>query len=822
MTPITRWTTPLFLFWVALSSNLTAQDRHPLADVGPVNYEFMLRNQTVGHEQVTYRGDGWSVEGRFEQGNTRRQYSVSWVRTGDASGEWRVSGTRDAIGCDWNGDSIAIFGDDAAQPPDKVNWTGESAPLFYENLVWAVYSEMAVSLFAARDAAPGKIVTLYDPRTESKVSVTIESITTRRWQHRDHEAPIEIRDVVFLLGELEIHSSFTASGLLVYLAVPSQQIQVICQGYEGIAPTGKTILHFGPWRELLSQPTHEFTRHRSLRATMRDGVELVADVFVPLGVGPWPTVLMRTPYGRVKPSRSQGEFWARRGYAFVAQDVRGCFESEGEWAPGLHEKNDGSDTIDWIAKQEWSDGNVGMIGGSYAGWAQLLAAVSGNPHLKAIVPQVAPPDPLEAFPYEGGAFQLGVAWWAMVVDHLASGNAGPPPTHPWPEIMVTLPLTDLDKAMGIKQEVLDEWLTHPPSDAEYWDLRSFQQDLDQSDVPALHITGWYDGDLPGALQNYPILRKHAKSEQARRGQFLVVGPWGHAFNQSRRIGDVDFGPDSLVDLDAVYVRFFDRYLKGIESGIEDEPPVSTFVMGTNEWRTDSTWPITKTRFTKLFLGSDGDANRRTGDGKLTLVQTGTEAADTFVYDPANPAPTPEVSIGDPLKSSRLMDLSQTADRTDVLDYTTEPLATSVEIVGPVELVVWVETDVEDTDVCVKLLCIEPDGTTRRVTGGIQRVRYRNGPGTDAPVDPGTTVMVTVRLRSTGIAFKQGDRLRLEVSSSEFPSFDRHPNTLAPATSPNELRVATTRVLHDPEHPSHLILPVVPDANGIAEIRFEEK
>ncbi len=579
MTPTTRRTLPLFVCLLALSSALAAQDKYPLADVGRVNYEFILGNRTVGHEQVSFHDDGWSVEGRFERGRNRRKYSGSWVRTAVAAGEWRVSGTRGAIHCNWSDDSIAVFVGDTEQATATVDWSGESVPLFYENMVWTVYSEMAVRLFAANDPAAGQTLTLYDPRAGSKIVATVRSIATRKWQRDAKEAPVELRDVLLLLGDLEIHCSFTASGLLVHLAVPSQQIQVICQGYEGAVRDGKTIVHFGPWRALLSQPTHDFTRKEGLRATMRDGVTLVADAFIPKGDGPWPTVLMRTPYGRAKTGRSQGEFWARRGYAFVVQDVRGCFESAGDSAPALHERDDGSDTIDWIAEQDWSDGNVGMIGGSYAGWVQLLAAVSGNPHLKAIVPQVAPPDPLEAFPYEGGAFQLGVAWWAMVVDHQAKGDEGPLPSLSWTDVLATLPLTNLDTVMGIEQPVLDEWLAHPPSDAAYWNRISYQRQLKEADVAALHITGWYDGDLPGGLQNYPILRKHAKSPRARSGQFLIVGPWGHAFNQSRRIGEVDFGPEALVDLDAVYVRFFDRYLKGIANAIEEEDPVLAYVMG---------------------------------------------------------------------------------------------------------------------------------------------------------------------------------------------------------------------------------------------------
>ena len=811
----------LLLCSLVLSSPLGAQEVHPLAGVGRASYEFMIGHTKAGSEEVTFRDDGWSVVGQFHRGRQRVEYSGSWTRSGADAGEWRVEGMRGAIRCDWAADTIAVFPDGAEQPTSKMSRQGETVPVFYENLVWTVFSEVATRLFAADGPGAGDTVSLVEPRNGSQVLVTVRSVNRRLWHPRPGRDPIELHEMALRLGDLEMETTFTSAGLLVHLLVPSQRIRVVCAGYEGTTENGETLLDFGPWRGLLSKPTHEFNRRTGVRVAMRDGVELVAEVFVPAGDGPWPTVLLRTPYGRERPSRAQGAFWARRGYAFVSQDVRGCFDSEGEWSPAVHEMDDGSDTIDWIAAQDWSDQNVGMIGGSYGGWVQLLAAASGNPHLKAIVPQVAPPDPLEAFPYEGGAFQLGVAWWALVVDSLASGADGPLPSYEWTEVLATLPLTDLDDVMGIEQTVLDEWLTHPPSDAEYWNRISYQQHLVEMDVAALHITGWYDGDLPGALENYPILRERAKSERARRGQFLVVGPWGHAFNQSRRIGEVDFGPDALVDLESVYVRFFDRYLKGVDNAIEAEDPVLAFVMGADVWRTDTTWPPTGTRFAELFLGSDGSARTRDGDGRLALVPTGTALSDSFVYDPTDPPPTPEVTFGDQLKNSRLMDLSQTADRTDVLDYTTAPLADPVEIVGPVEFIGWIETDVADTDVCVKLLRIEPDGTTRRITGGIQRVRYRHGPGTDAPVEPGTVVQVTVRLRATGIALKPGDRLRLEVCSSEFPSFDRHPNTLEPAQSPDELRVATTRVFHSQEHPSHLLLPISTRHSSHGPLRFAD-
>ena len=223
----------------ALLPQLAAQDRHPLADVGLANYEFMLGNRIVGHEQVVFRDDGWSVKGRFEQGGKRRNYSGRWMRTSATSGEWRVSGTRGAIRCDWRDDSIEVYVGDAESVTKGLDWSGESIPLFYENLVWTVYSEMAVRLFAAFDASSEKSLTLYEPRAGRKIVATVRSIVTRQWERHEREGPVELRDVVFLLGDLEIHSSFTAAGMLVHLAVPSQRkvsgIAVCCCSMRGKA-----------------------------------------------------------------------------------------------------------------------------------------------------------------------------------------------------------------------------------------------------------------------------------------------------------------------------------------------------------------------------------------------------------------------------------------------------------------------------------------------------------------------------------------------------------------------------------------------------------
>jgi hypothetical protein len=589
-------------------------------------------------------------------------------------------------------------------------------------------------------------------------------------------------------------------GIPLRILVPAQQLDVVAAGFEAIEPPPLkpvSVLDRGGWRRKLSAPTHEVAVENKVMVPMRDGVKLAADVHRPKGDAKVPAILIRTPYSRTIEGVMKGAYFAPRGYAVVAPDVRGRFDSEGTFFPLKHETDDGSDTIDWIAAQPWSDGTVGMIGASYVGWVQWYAAKSGNPHLKAIVPQVAPPDPDQNIPYEGGVFLLSAAWWNKVVDSM--GDRQSLGQVEWVKHLSTLPLGDLDTALGIQKSFLDEWLAHPPTDAAYWDPQRYQTHYAKMNVAALNISGWFDGDQPGAPQNFIGMRKAGKKDQ-----FLVMGAWGHAFNVSRKLGEVDFGEEAVVDLNSVVLRFFDRYLKGVDNGMEKEKPVYVFPMGPNKWRQVEDWPLPGTAFTKLFLAGGGKANKRDGDGRLSLEKA-EGPADTFTFDPAD-LPQTQADFNDYVGASATADQAKQPDRDDVLEYTSEPLAEAVELIGPFMAEIWMTTDADDADLSVAFNRVAPGGGQYGIVGGIQRARYRTGK--DEPIKPGEPFQMVVDCWASGIRLEKGDRLRVEVSSWGFPGYARNLGTLEPPATATTIKVARQKILHDAEHPSAVIVPVV--------------
>lgn len=573
--------------------------------------------------------------------------------------------------------------------------------------------------------------------------------------------------------------------------------------------------------EKLSKPEHKVKVERKVMIPMTDGVRLAADIYLPEDDKKHPAILVRTPYNRKGDDSQNGSYYARRGYVFVTQDVRGRFDSEGEFIPFRNDVQDGSDTIDWIASQPWCNGKVGMIGASYGGWVQLKAAMSGNPHLKAIVPLVAPPGMLDNIAYDRGAFTMYTVWWAKLVEFMEAGGRGVPNLD-WEKVMFSLPLGDMDEVMQTKHPFLDEWLEHPPTDTAYWEPFNYKKQIGKMNVPALHISGWFDVCQTGALQNYVSMREQAITEEARKGQYLIMGPWEHNLHTGRKLGDVDFGPEALVDLDAAILRFYDYYLKGIENGIRDDPHARIFVMGKNQWVEGENWPPKQTVFTKLYLNSNGHANRRDGDGVLILEKDKKKetSADVFSYDPMDITESLAnyADFNDTAGASATADHSVLKDRDDVLDYTSQPLAEPVEFTGPFKAHLWVSTDAADTDFVAKLYRLTPDGKLRAIATGIQRLRYRFGPLKDAPVVPGKVVEISIDCWASSIQLDKGDRLRLEVSSSDFPTYARNLNTLEPIATAIKARVAVNRVFHDRVRASHLVLPV--SVNGAGDkIRF---
>lgn len=536
---------------------------------------------------------------------------------------------------------------------------------------------------------------------------------------------------------------------------------------------------------------------------MRDGEHLCTNIFLPSAPGRFPTLLVRTPYGKgsVLPLNYQSLLGS--GYALVVQDVRGRNHSSGEFRPLDQEAPDGQDTLAWIAHQPWSNANIGMLGGSYLGIAQWRAAAAGSPYLKAIFPVVAGGNEyLDRFYSPGGAMKFGHRLLWIAENLRARGYRAPD----FNTFVRQMPLRNADlAAAGQKIEFFQQALDHPTYDS-FWRAVSTQEKLDRMTVPAFIVGGWYDNFVESDLRVFAAL--HRRSPNYR----ILIGPWAHAMNA--KFADVDFGPDALIPLRNYQVAWFDRWLKPrpAKSAAVSDAPVKIFVMGLNRWRSEETWPLQRAQLTPMYFWSSGDANTLSGNGTLSWKPPRRDhAVDQFVYDPANPVPTnggsvccnPKVFPWGP-KDQRPVE-----KRKDVLVYTSDPLLDDLEVTGPIHVVLHVSTTAEDTDFTAKLVDVAENGFARNLCDGILRLRYRDGLQQSVAGRPGEVYRIQIDAGVTSNVFLAGHRIRVEISSSNFPRFDRNPNTGRPVATETELRKATQTLYHDRNRPSFIVLPVIP-------------
>lgn len=558
---------------------------------------------------------------------------------------------------------------------------------------------------------------------------------------------------------------------------------------------------------------------RGVAMQTRDGVKLRADVYHPNRAGKFPVLLTRTPYDK-NTQTYMGQMGAERGYIVVVQDVRGRYTSDGDWYPFKNEINDGYDTVEWAAALPQSDGRVAMYSGSYVGATQLLAAISHPPHLVGICPIVTSSNYHESWTYQGGAFEqwFNQSWTVGLAqdtanrivkahsDAMAGVNVLP---------LTGFPVFDLThfptsaNQTHVLAPYYEDWLKHPEYD-DYWKQISIEENFPNIRVPALFIGAWYDIFLGGSLNNYTGLRAHGGSAEAREKTQLMVVIGGHSGN-ARTVGEVDFGVDAPFDESATILDWYDYLLYGKQNRFASGNPVRIFVMGENRWREEKAWPLERAKATRYYLHSDGKANSSAGSGALSLQTPQQEKADSYVYDPANPVPT----TGGPLCCDPYHEpagprrQNAVEARPDVLVYSTAPLAADVEVTGPVSLDLFAASSAVDTDFTAKLVDVAEDGTAINLTEGILRARYRESKSTATLLDPGKPYELAVDLWATSNVFRKGHRIRLEVSSSNFPRFDRNLNTGQSAAASAEMVKATNHILHDAAHPSALVLPVVP-------------
>ncbi len=534
---------------------------------------------------------------------------------------------------------------------------------------------------------------------------------------------------------------------------------------------------------------------------MRDGVHLAADIFLPRSTGRWPTVLFRTPYGRKGPSGRSYRGFLQRGYAVVIEDVRGRYPSEGSFGTIEQEGPDGGDTITWIAEQPWSNTRVAMAGGSYLGMVQWWAAIQRNPHLFAIAPVVSGDDEyMDRYYSTGGALKLGhrLLW---LEENLM------PPLQPRPLFSTYighLPLRTADlAATGRKLPVWRAAINHPSYDA-YWKSHSIRERVAQVDVPVLSMGGWFDNYAESDLDMFSRLSTAHKRVET------WIGPWAH--NPALKFPTRNFGPEASIPIRSTQADWFDRWSHETSGDTDFGAAVlHIFVMGPDIWREEHEWPLNRTRYTAFYLSSEGRANGKAGDGELYRHPVHREPPDSFTYDPKNPVPTaggaiccePKVLPPGPLEQSAV------EQRPDVLVYTSGPLHEDLEVTGPVKTILYASTSANDTDFTSKLVDVQPDGRALAVCDGLQRLRYRLSLDKPVFVKRNSVYQINIDTGVTSYVFSTGHRIRLEISSSNFPRFDRNLNSSAPNANATKLTKAKQIVFHEKDYPSALILPVIP-------------
>ena len=541
------------------------------------------------------------------------------------------------------------------------------------------------------------------------------------------------------------------------------------------------------------------TQRTTVRIPMRDGARLSTNIFRPVRDGRVPALLVRTPYGKGTEPPLGYSLFLDDGYAVVVQDVRGRGQSEGRFRPLHQESTDGYDTIDWIARQPWCDGRVAMAGGSYLGIAQWRAALSGHPALKAIAPVVAGYDDyLDRFYSRGGGLKLGHRLSWMAANMRAPGHRDPG----FAAYTSHLPLRTSDRIVtGRTIEFWQEALNHPSYDA-YWARVSTRRDIGRVIVPVFIAGGWYDNFVESDLEAFTTLYRRGATVQ------IVIGPWPHSM--SIPFSTVDFGAPSQAPIRRMQLEWFNRWVKGSASGTA-AAPVRIFVMGRNQWRGEQEWPLARTRYTPFYLASNGRANSASGDGTLVAEPRASDPPDRFTYDPRDPVSTmggavccnPRIFPWGP------MDQRPVERRRDVLVYTGETLAQEVEVTGAVRAVLWVSTSAPDTDFTAKLVDVHPDGRAMNLCDGMLRLRYRGGLERAVLAKAGEVYQIVVEAGVTSHVFRPGHRIRVEISSSNFPRFDRNLNTGRPIADERQLRTAQQTVWHGRQRPSYVLLPVIP-------------
>lgn len=552
---------------------------------------------------------------------------------------------------------------------------------------------------------------------------------------------------------------------------------------------------------LLSKPEYGMEFIGTEMIPMRDGVRLATDIYLPTqrkAGQKFPTVLIRTCYNKLNTAVYFS--YVHYGYALVAQDTRGRELSEGLWQPIINEKDDGDDTLNWIAAQEWSDGGVGMIGPSYLSIVQWQAAASGNPHFKASISMVTGGVPLFDFPHRAGVLSPGTMAW---ITSMRNKNFAPEDSvrDDWNQVLKHRPIRDIPLvATGNENPFWNEWMEHEYYDG-YWHRGNFLVNQHKINLPALYVTGWYDDVGPGSMQIWDMNKRNG-----RKNQKLVCGPWMHKMNVSRDIHNINYGPDAVrYDMFCMYMRWYDHFLKGVDNGIDREEPVDYFVIGENRWHKDTEWPPKCAVEKNLYLSS-GDGASADGGGALTFDRPVAAGEDHYVYDPDDPTPfLIDVSENECLVPENYKDVEL---RDDVLVYTTEPLKEAVTIAGEPVAILYAASSAKDTDWVVRITDLDQAGNSIRMCDGIVRAKFRKSFIEPKLLLPGEIVRYEIPMTWISNRFEVGHRIRVEVTSGADNSIFCNTNTGLPIVDDVDKVVAEQTVYSGGDHCSRVILPII--------------
>ena len=576
---------------------------------------------------------------------------------------------------------------------------------------------------------------------------------------------------------------------------------------------------FAEAESLVSTPDYEVRMDLGVMIPMRDGVRLSSDFYFPDKEGKVPAILIRTPYDNSKARYDRyGNFYASRGYAVIIQDCRGRYDSEGKWYPFVGEEYDGYDTIEWIAEQPWSNGKIGMTGVSYVGFVQWAAAAENPPHLTCIFTYGSPSSIYGDtwFSY-GTLYLMDSITWAFLMHGRTNQNLG---VHDWLNLKDYLPLMTLDEFLGRRINFWREWLSHPNYD-EYWAKQGIKEKFHKLDIPSVTVTGWYDDGQHGALENYYGIMREG-TERAKKNAKLIIGywrhggPYPHTENYYSKLGAFDFGSDALLDLETYELRWFDYWLKGLENNVMNEPKMKLFILGKNEWRDEKEWPLPDTKYTAFYFHSRGRANTMYGDGQLSMLTPKQEPPDKYIYDPSDPVPSVRGGTGARGGiSSDPIDQRVNEKRMDVLCYTSDILKKDIEVTGPIKIVLYASSSAKDTDFCGKLVDVHPSGAAYNVcyaASGLISARFRESLEKPSLIQPDKVYRYEIKLRPTSTVFMKGHRIRVEISSSDFPVFNRNLNTGKNPYTSSDMVKAHQTIYHNTEYPSHIVLPVIERKN----------